>query len=160
MENKNSKRIFLVEDDPFYRELVLSHLCDEGYLNVECCRSAEEFSDNLYKNPDIIFLDYNLEDKNGLDILREIKGFNPDIHVVFLSAQNTIQVAVDALRYGALEYIVKDDMALDKINNVLMNISRLDQIIIKHDMKNKTLINTLTVLLAFAVITCTLLIIN
>ena len=152
MTINNSKLIFIVEDDPFYKEIISSHLFDLGYKRLEFYTNAKDFLNNLYKIPDIIFLDYNLEDKNGLEILKEIKGFNSDIHVVFLSAQDTIQVAVDALRFGALEYIIKNDIALEKVNYVLANISNLDSIIKKHTRRSSYIIKLLLILFMAAIV--------
>lgn len=156
----NSKLIFIVEDDPFYKEIISSHLFDLGYTKIELYTNAKDFLNNLYKIPDIIFLDYNLEDKNGLEILKEIKGFNPDIHVVFLSAQDTIQVAVDALRFGALDYIIKNDVALEKINFVLVNISNLESIIKKHTQKSKNIIKILLTLFLATIVLSSILILK
>jgi DNA-binding NtrC family response regulator len=126
---KNGNNIFIVEDDPFYREIILNHLLQQDFDSIQVFKNGKELSDNLYKNPDIILLDYNLTDKNGLELLKEVKGFNPDIQVVFLSGQETIEVAVESLRYGAFDYILKNDLALDKLNKVLSKIQNINKLV-------------------------------
>ena len=69
----------------------------------------------MYKDPKVIFLDYQLGDVNGLEILKKIKAVNPDTFVFFMSGQDKIEIAVNALKFGAIDYIIKNDDAKDKI---------------------------------------------
>lgn len=161
MNKENSRLIFIVEDDTFYREIVYNHICNREYLNVESYKSAEEFSENLYKNPEIIFLDYNLNSKNGLDLLKEIKSINPDTYVILMSAQDTIQVAVDSLRYGAIEYIIKNDVALEKIDSTLDTIYSLNKLIEKsqsqkNNLKKMLVVSITTILIVYLLLNHTI----
>jgi len=123
--NKNYK-LFIVDDDAIYREFITTVLNQAGYKTVSAYETETEVLDNLYQAPDVIFLDYFLEDTNGLDILRKIKATNPDIHVVFLSSQEKIEVAVKSLKYGALDYIIKNDEAKKRIVFSMNRIVNLD----------------------------------
>jgi len=123
--NKNYK-LFIVDDDAIYREFITTVLNQAGYKTVSAYETETEVLDNLYQAPDVIFLDYFLEDTNGLDILRKIKATNPDIHVVFLSSQEKIEVAVKSLKYGALDYIIKNDEAKKRMISSMNRIMNLD----------------------------------
>ena len=62
---------------------------------------------NLSKDPDLILLDIMLPDCNGVDLLPKIKGVKPNLPVIMLSAQGSIEVALSALRNGAFDYFPK-----------------------------------------------------
>lgn len=122
--NKNYK-IFIVDDDQVYTEFVTAVLNQAGFTDIHSYENEIETLDNLYRIPWIIFLDYYLNDSNGLEVLRKIKSTNPDIYVVFLSSQEKIDVAVNSLKYGALDYIIKNDEAKRKIVSSLMRIASI-----------------------------------
>jgi DNA-binding NtrC family response regulator len=86
---------------------------------------------NLTLQPDVIFLDYSMELFNGLEVLKKIKRFNPDIYVVFLSGQENIETAVSSLKYGAFDYIVKGEGAQEKITNTLLKIDQVKKLVAK-----------------------------
>ena len=97
--------------------------------------------------PDVIFLDYRMEPMDGLDVLRKIKRFNPDIYLVVISGQDDMNVAVNALKYGAFDYIIKDDNDLVKIEAVLKKIQQVITLLKQRPTgKVKKLLNFLGVL--------------
>ena len=88
--------------------------------------------DNLHEKPAIITLDYTLPDMEGEEVLRKIKNFSPDSHVIIISAQENIGTAVNLLKIGAFDYITKDEETrerlLNSINNAKKNISLIHEI--------------------------------
>jgi len=56
---------------------------------------------------DFIFLDYHLDDENGLDVLKQIRANNDSIPIAFLTAHGTSEVLIDAIRYGAVDFLSK-----------------------------------------------------
>jgi DNA-binding NtrC family response regulator len=123
--NKNYT-LFIVDDDPIYSEFITTILNQAGYKGISTFETESKVMDNLYQAPDVIFLDYFLENTNGLDVLRKIKATNPDIHVVFLSSQEKIEIAVNSLKFGALDYIIKNDEAKRRIISSMNRIKNLD----------------------------------
>lgn len=103
-------RIFLVDDEPYCLDLFGQYLRNLGYANVEYFNKSADCLDQLILQPDLIFLDYNMDNLNGIDVLKKIKRFDPNISIVFLSGQKEISIAVNALKYGALDYIRKEDV--------------------------------------------------
>jgi DNA-binding NtrC family response regulator len=63
--------------------------------------------------------------KNGVEILKEVKDRYPDTQVIMLSGQDKIDVAVDSIKYGAYDYVVKGETAFSRMENVLNNVSEL-----------------------------------
>lgn len=107
--------IFVVDDDFFYQKLIEQNLKSDGYTRLLCFTSGEECLNNLHLIPDIILLDYNLQDTNGIDVLKKIKVLNQQVYVFFLSAQEEIDIAVNSIKHGAFGYVVKDEWAFTNI---------------------------------------------
>jgi CheY-like chemotaxis protein len=123
-------RIAIVEDDPMFRHAVEYFLKKNPGNRVFSFASGEECLEHYHSlDPEILILDYKLnetfesERMNGLDILRKIKSFKPETEIIFLSGQDSFEVATTAIKDGASEYIVKDDKALQKMLNEVNKMS-------------------------------------
>jgi len=116
--------IFVVEDDLLYMTLINKELEKMGYKNVRSYSTGKEAMHNLDKKPDVALLDYFLEkDFTGMDILKKLKNRFPDTQVIFLTASDDVNIAVDTMRNGAYDYIVKGDTAFIRIRHLLKKIS-------------------------------------
>ena len=104
-------RIFVVEDNEFFSHLIKQKL-ENDQREISLFASAETFRNSLHQNPDIVILDYNLPESNGIDLLKEIKNFNQEIKTIIISGQDKVEVVIEAYENGAEEYIKKDDNAL------------------------------------------------
>src|ERR1700744_2320050 len=107
MPKTTNYRIFLVDDEPFCLDLYQQYLHNLEQPDIHLFSSSAECLNQLSLQPDLIFLDYQMDSINGLETLKKIKRFDPNAIVVFISGQETIEVAVNALKYGALDYIPK-----------------------------------------------------
>jgi DNA-binding NtrC family response regulator len=123
MSAEKDFKIFLVDDDAFCLNLYQQFLNKLGYSNIFVYSGGKDCLDHINEHPSIIFLDYNMEDMNGIDVLQSIKQFDKDINVVFISGQESVEIAVDALKYGAFDYIVKSKITLDVLKNTIDRIS-------------------------------------
>ncbi len=115
--------IFLIEDDPVYSELLARYLTSKGNFLVEKFETGTEALASLHKNPAIVSLDYRLPDISGNVVIRKIKEFSPEIPVVVISGQEDVSVAINALKDGAYDYLVKDQDTLNRFWNIIRNIS-------------------------------------
>ncbi len=102
-----SDRILVVDDDDIYRQTLESQLSGLGYQTegAENGRAAED----LLK-PDqfsLILLDLRLPDTDGLSLLKNWKGLYPRLPIIMVSGEGTIPEAVEALKYGATDFLVK-----------------------------------------------------
>jgi len=117
--------IFIVEDDPFYLSLLKKSVTGSRSCEVQTFATGEAFLEKIYQMPDVILLDQNLEGKiTGLEVLKRVKSLNPDIQVIFLSAQEKMNIAIQSLKYGAFDYVIKDDLAFSKVNKLIAKILR------------------------------------
>lgn len=123
MKTNGLKSIFIVDDDPFYQNLLKQSVFNELGINAETFSNGEECIKHLYKMPEIILLDHNLNSKlSGIEVLKAIKSFSSNIQVVFLSGQEEMHVAVNALKYGAFDYVRKNEDGLKNTNQLILKI--------------------------------------
>jgi DNA-binding NtrC family response regulator len=102
-------KIFIVEDDPWYGELLKYHLSLNPDYLVTVFELGRECLDNLHQNPDVICIDYSLPDIEGDKLFEKIRATNNSIPVIVISGQEEISVAVNLLKAGVSDYIIKDD---------------------------------------------------
>ena len=116
--------IFVVEDDILYLNLINKELEKMGYVNVKSFTTGKDAMNNLDRKPDISLLDYFLEkDYTGMDVLKKLKQRFPETQAIFLTASDDVNIAVDTMRNGAYDYIVKGDTAFIRIRHLLKKIS-------------------------------------
>jgi DNA-binding NtrC family response regulator len=115
-------KIFIVEDDPWYGQVLLHHLGLNPDYEITLFTNAKELLAQLYKQPDLICMDFGLPDMDGEKLLKEIQLGNKQIPVVVISSQEEIAVAVKLLKIGAKDYIIKDDHTKDMLWKSIMHI--------------------------------------
>jgi DNA-binding NtrC family response regulator len=124
MNDTHKIKLFLVDDDKLYLKSLEIEFLHHADFEIETFESGELCVANLFKNPDVIILDYLLDsiDKdamNGLETLDKIRAFDPGIPVVILSAQDKIEVAVNCMHHKAFDYIVKSETAFFRLQKVI-----------------------------------------
>jgi two-component system response regulator AtoC len=116
--------VFIVEDNEWYNKFLLHHLSLNPDYEVKSFFSGKELLKNMHLLPDVVTLDYKLPDFDGAKLLKEIKAISPDTEVIVISEQNEIEVAINLLKEGAYDYIVKADDIRDRLLNVVQNIGK------------------------------------
>ena len=115
--------IFIVEDDAAFNKLISTYIKSKSEYEVYSYLSGEDCLEKINKNPDLILMDYDLPFRDGIEVMGVIRKKYPDIIFIFLSGQTNVKVAVEALKEGAFDYIVKDnhakENALNKIDQAL-----------------------------------------
>ncbi len=132
--NNQNLKFFIVDDDRFCASVYEQYLKNHNYEDVTSFSNGEECLDELHQKPDIIFLDHNMEDMNGFEVLKKIKRYDPNIYVIMVSAQENIDTAVNALKYGAFDYLVKDANVCEKMTETIQKI-----LLIKEEMSGNQL---------------------
>jgi DNA-binding NtrC family response regulator len=127
MARKKNRLIFVVEDNKIYNRIVSEYLQKNGFTNIKSFISGKECLEYLKKGkyPEIVLQDYTLGDMTGVEVLRKVKGVKPQTEFVFLTANESVEVAVNTIKYGAYDYIIKDVVALDKVINKVNKIGVL-----------------------------------
>ena len=111
--NHKSFSIFIVEDDPWYGKILEHHLSLNEDYDVQLFTEGKSLMQKLHEQPDLICMDFGLPDVKGEVLLQDIKSRTENIPVIVISAQEDISVAVELLKAGADDYIIKDDHTKD-----------------------------------------------
>lgn len=121
-----TKRICIVDDDEMLSMMLEDHLAKNPSYFIETFPTGEDFLKVLDEEdtPDVIILDFNLdsiqpEAMNGLEVLEKIKSYDRSIKVIMYSSQEQYGRALQTISTGALEYIIKDNGAFQKIEKIL-----------------------------------------
>lgn len=115
-------RIFIVEDDQMYAKILSYHLSQNPDYEVSTFNSGKELIANLYKGPSAISLDFNLPDMTGFDVLKKIRDYDAELPVIIVSGQQDISTAVELLKKGVYDYVLKDSDTKDRIWSIMRNI--------------------------------------
>lgn len=149
-------RVLIVEDDPMVAEFNRRYLEKvTGFVLVATARSAQEALAILdRRNIDLILLDVFMPGMNGLELLTTIREKDRDVDVIVVSAASDNQTIKKALRYGAVDYLVKP-FEFERLNKALttyrdgvvfmrkqeiVNQADLDQRILHRDLSGATLL--------------------
>jgi two-component system, NtrC family, response regulator AtoC len=132
MKNQTFK-IFIVEDDTWYGSMLQHYLSLNPEYEVKRFESPNNFFAQLHDNPDVVTLDYSLPDCDGAEVLKKIKETNPDTRVIIISGQEDVATAINLLKNGAFDYIVKDDDTKDRLWNSILHLREISDL--KHEVE-------------------------
>ncbi len=127
MKNETFK-IFIVEDDAWYGSMLQHYLSLNPEYEVKRFESPTDFFAQLHHNPNVVTLDYSLPDCDGAEVLKKIKETNPDARVIIISGQEDVATAINLLKNGAFDYIVKDDDTKDRLWNSILHLREISNL--------------------------------
>jgi DNA-binding NtrC family response regulator len=125
MKNPNTLKIFILEDDAWYGSMIQHYLSLNPDFEVKRFGSANDFFHHLHELPDVVTLDFSMPDMDGHEVLRKIKEVHPNIQVIIISGQEDVGVAINLLKNGAFDYIVKNDDTKDHLWNSLLHLKEI-----------------------------------
>ena len=127
--DKPKARILAIDDEEIVLDSFRKILVLAGY-SVDTVETGPEALGLIRENDyDFVFTDLKMPDMDGLDVTKAVKHLRPDIDVIMITGYATIESAVDAMKYGALDYVQKpftEDELVDFVNKSL--IRRQDRI--------------------------------
>jgi len=100
-------RILIVEDEPNMRKLLSMHFRTEGHAAVEVANIKKGLESIESDDFDVVLTDYQLPDGKGLDIVQAVSQSGGSTAVVVLTAYGTVELAVEAMRNGAYDFLTK-----------------------------------------------------
>lgn len=115
-------KIFIVEDDPWYGEILEYHLSLNPDYEITRFTTGKELLASLHKKPDLVTIDFSLPDYAGDKLYQQIRQYNEQLPVIVISGQEEIAVAVNMLRLGVQDYLTKDENTKDLLWNTVMRI--------------------------------------
>lgn len=126
-KNATPYKVFVVEDNVLYAQILKKQLAEDGY-QVKVFHNGRDFIANLMDKPDVVTLDYTLPDMTGHEVLKKIQKRFPETNVIIISAQENINTAIELMKNGAYDYIMKAPDTREKLSNIIKNIQRVDQL--------------------------------
>ncbi|MEM9088323.1 MAG: ATP-binding protein [Cyanobacteria bacterium P01_F01_bin.53] len=118
--------ILIVDDSETDKAIYQRHISKAGFshctfLHSECGEDGLELCQK--SSPDLILLDYLLPDQNGLEFLKSLRSMvNPAPPVIMLTGQGDEKVAVEAMKIGARDYLVKGDLSAEHLNQSIQRV--------------------------------------
>ena len=112
------KKILIVEDDPGYLDLLKRVFIDEGYEIATALTSAEAINMVQYIAFDAMITDLTMQGMNGIELMERFKKIHPDLPIIIITGQGTIEYAVEAMKKGAYDFI-KKPFDLDEIRTTV-----------------------------------------
>jgi two-component system response regulator AtoC len=125
---KSQYKVFIVEDNELYARVLKKQLTDDN-LQVKVFHNGTDFINALDEKPDVVTLDYTLPDMSGKEVLLKIQKEHPEAHVIVISGQDNIDTAIELMKIGAYDYIMKAPDTREKLSNVIKNIYKTDQLV-------------------------------
>jgi diguanylate cyclase (GGDEF)-like protein len=104
--NKNSANILIVDDEPEIRKIVRGIL-SESYKYQEANSAEEALSLLRMEKFDLVISDIKMDGMSGLEMIPQVRAIAPDTVIMMISGEQTIESAIEALRGGAFDYIMK-----------------------------------------------------
>ncbi|WP_194438717.1 quorum-sensing sigma-54 dependent transcriptional regulator LuxO [Vibrio fluminensis] len=125
---QKNRYLLMVEDTASVAALYRSYLTPLG-IDINIVGTGRDAIESLsFRTPDLILLDLRLPDMTGMDVLHEVKQQNPDVPIIFMTAHGSIDTAVEAMRHGAQDFLIKPceaDRLRVTVNNAIRKASKL-----------------------------------
>lgn len=125
---QKAKYLLMVEDTVSVAALYRSYLTPLE-IDINIVGTGREAIESIAaREPDLILLDLRLPDMTGMDVLHAVKQKSPDVPVIFMTAHGSIDTAVEAMRHGAQDFLIKPceaDRLRVTVNNAIRKASKL-----------------------------------
>ena len=100
-------KIIVVDDEPELRKILVQALSDQGFEVTECAGGAEALAELRQKEFDLLLTDLMMPEMDGIRLLEAAIKIDPNLIGIVMTGQGTIQTAVDAMKLGAFDYVLK-----------------------------------------------------
>ncbi len=106
-ERESMEKILIIDDEVFIRENVERILAEDGYSVLGAAGGKEALDLVAEEDVDLVLLDLNLGQENGIDVLKSLKEIDPELLVIIITGFGSVESAVEALKLGAFDYMKK-----------------------------------------------------
>lgn len=124
MKYQSTKTTFIVDDDPFWTAILSSMLSDLGFDDIVTFNNGRECLANLHLYPKLVFLDYQMDNEDGLEVLQQINNDYPTVGVIFCIAHENLGIAVNAMKQGSLDFFIKSNCTPSVLASMIEEISK------------------------------------
>ena len=112
-------KILVIDDELSIREMLQIFLRREGF-EVKVARSGEDGLESIRKEDfDVIVSDIRMPDMSGIDLLRRVRSESASGQFILLTAYATAETAIQALKMGAFDYVLKTDNFMEELRHII-----------------------------------------
>lgn len=120
-QSEDGERILIVDDDPSMRTALMETVKRLGY-SVQGAADGNEALERLVRfRPWLVLTDLRMPRLSGLDLIKEMKARAPQVTIVLMTAYGTIETAVEAMKQGASEYLLKP-FSMDVLERIIVSL--------------------------------------
>jgi two-component system response regulator AtoC len=118
---KQGINLFIVDDNKLLAADLKHYLLNRfgADIQITIFSDGESCLEKIDNETHIVILDYYMDGKNGLEILKLIKAINPKTEVIMLSGNEDMAIAIQTFRNGAKDYVIKGDGAMKKLTKLV-----------------------------------------
>jgi len=128
-------KIIVVDDELSIRESMRGWLQLDGYQVETAASGSEALAKNAASRFDIMLIDVKMPEMDGLTLLKKVKENDPDTAIVMMTAHGAIRDAVEAMKHGAYDYLLKpfdlEELSLTIEKLVQMQTLAMENLILK-----------------------------
>lgn len=117
----DTRCVLVVDDEPSMRLALTESLRRNGYGVVQAANGQEAMERIAVSKPWLVLTDLKMPRSGGLDVVKEVKKRCPNTHVVVMTAYGTVETAVEAMKCGAIDYLLKP-FATEQLEQVLLQL--------------------------------------
>ena len=112
--HKTSATLLIIDDDDVVRASLAAYLEDSGFSVLQACNGLQGLEVFERQQPDLVICDLRMPQMGGLELIRQVTERAPDLPVIVVSGAGVMNDAVEALRLGAADYLIKplEDLAV------------------------------------------------
>ena len=117
-ENLSDLRVLVVDDEPSVVTSLQKVLVREGWTVLTATNGRQALEVVREETVAVVITDFQMPEMSGLDLLRSLKAITPETEVILITAHGTIEMAVDAMKQGAYDFVVKPFKRHDIVRGV------------------------------------------
>lgn len=121
-------KILVVDDQITTREALVEILRLEGYLVSEAANGLRALEIIQNSDIDLMLLDIRMPGMDGIEVLQKVMDLSPDTLIIMLTAHGSMETAIEALRHGAHDYLIKPSTSHNILSSVERGLSRRAEI--------------------------------
>ncbi len=136
MKKKTNNNILLVDDDNFVLESFASILSDHQYSVIACSNGREAMEMVVKNDIDVVITDIKMPEISGFDLLDHLNEINQEMPVILMTGHADLDIAVDAIKKGAFDFIIKPCHPEYLLHSIRKAIDYNDYIKLKENQKS------------------------
>jgi two-component system response regulator CpxR len=117
-------RVLLVDDEKDFIDVLAERLEARDFAASKAYSGDEALGRIRENDVDVVLLDVQMPGKDGVTVLREIKAFNPLVEVIMLTGHSTVESAVEGMKIGAYDYLLKPTETKDLVEKIVLAYKR------------------------------------